>query len=255
MRDFLTDMLKIKKYFLRNPVFYILLFLLYLLPFMDGGTSFWSARLIFLLPLPLICIGLATKTLNFQNLPRKIIFVWLAFLGFILVSTFASGSKIVSVPVLFHFLAYFLYFALFLLTAKENNLKNIIVLLLAVSGGLIVLSFLSLWSGTVKPISEMNLFYANYGHSHLADYLLLVIPFLISLFFLAKERKSLFIWGGLSALYFLCFILTFSRGAYVILPLVVAFLFFLIKPKDVLRRALFGLTVSSPLISRPKLFY
>lgn len=248
MKGFLTNMLKIKKYFLFNPVFYLLLIIIFFLPFLDGGTSYWSDLLIFLLPLPLFILGLATKTLNFQNLSKKIIFVWLAFLGIILMSTIGSGSRIVSVPVLFHFLAYFLYFALFLLTARENNLKNIMILLLVVSGELIVLSLLSLLPGVAKPIAEMNLFYANYGHSHLADYLLLVIPFLISLFFFAKEKRSLFVWGGLIILYFFCFVLTFSRGAYVILPLVIAFLFFLIKPKEVLKRTLFGLTIVVPVI-------
>lgn len=227
---------KIIKSFIGNPVFYILLVVLYLLPFLDGGTSFLGRSLIFLVPLPLFLLGLLTKSLNFGNLPKKIIWFWLAFLGVAVISTIFSASQLLSIPELFRLFAYFLFFVLFLLTARPGNMKAIFFMLLLASFALCVWSFICLLPGTAKPSSGMNLMYATFGHNHLADLLLLFIPFLIALFFSAKGRKRTVFWGCLTVFYLLSFALTFSRGAFLVLPLAVLFLLFLIKPESLVKK-------------------
>lgn len=227
---------KIIKSFIGNPVFYLLLILLYFLPFLDGGTSFLARSLIFLLPLPLFLLGLLTKSLNFDALPKKIIWLWLAFLGAAVISTIFSGSLLLSIPELFRLFAYFLFFVLFLLTMREGNMKAIFFMLLLSSFSLCVWSFICLLPGTEKPSSGMNLMYANFGHNHLADLLLLFIPFLLAIFFSAKGKKQTIFLGGLTFFYLLSFSLTFSRGAFLVLPLAILFLLLLIKPEGLVKK-------------------
>jgi len=93
----------------------------------------------------------------------------------------------------------------------------------------------------------MNLVYANYGHSHLADVLLLAIPLVLSFFLATKNRKIEILLILLMLLYIVAFVLTFSRGAFLVLPIVVLFLIFLLKPKLVRQKFLSWLIVLLPL--------
>lgn len=231
--------------FKQNPVFCLLLGILGLLPFLNGGTHFAAGVLILILPLPFFLLGLASGEIKFSRLPNWLIFFWLAFLVFVGISVFTSTSQIFSIPAFFQLLAIFLFFNLFLLTAGKDSLRYSVWLVIVVSILLSLLSFYYLIPWTTKP-SEMNLVYATYGHSHLADYLLLVIPFVLAYFLIAKKQFKL-LFGGLSLFYLLSFILTFSRGAFLVLPMAILSLILFLKPQTAAKRLISWLFVLIPL--------
>ncbi len=228
-------------------VFWLSLIFLFLLPFLDGGTSFLAEILILTLPLPLFLIGLSRKEFDFHNLRPSIIFSWLIFLGFVLLSVLTSASLIFSLPAFFQTLAIFLFFLLFSLTAREENLPISLGLVLLVALSLSLVSFYFLLPWVAKPAVGMNLIYASYGHNHLADVLLLAIPLALALFLQAKERSRELLLSLLILLYIVALGLTFSRGAFLVLPLVVLFLFFWLKPKLASRKILTWLLILLPI--------
>ncbi len=230
----------------QRPVFFLLLILLFVLPFLDGGTYLAAETLILILPFPLLLLGISQKELRWERIPNWPWVFWLFFLVFVGLSLAGSASLLLSLPAFFQILAIFLFFCLFLLTASEDNLKKGIGFILAVSFLLCLLSFHFLLPWTGKPAS-MNLVYATYGHSHLADYLLLAIPLALALFFGARKKKIKLILGGLLSFYLVSFILTFSRGAFLILPPLVFLLVFLSKPRAVFKKFIGWLLVLVPL--------
>lgn len=236
-----------KKLFKQRPVFFLLLGILGILPFLDGGTNFPAEVLILILPLPLLILELAFGKNRFLKFPFWLIFSWLFFLIAIAISTIFSTSQIFSIPAFFQLLAVFLFFNLFLLTSSKESLKHGAWLILAISLILCLLSFYHLLPQIEKPASGMNLVYATYGHSHLADYLILVIPFALTLFLTAKKGQPKLLFGGLLTFYLINFVLTFSRGAFLVLPLVILLLIFLLKPQKVSERLISWLLVVMPL--------
>lgn len=217
----------------QRPVFFLLLALLFALPFLDGGTHLAAEVLILILPFPLFLLGISQKELKWERIPNWLFLFWLLFLALVGLSVVGSASLLLSLPAFFQLLGIFLFFSLFLLTANEEGLKKGVSLILIVSFLLCLLSFHFLFPWTVKPAS-MNLVYATYGHSHLADYLLLAIPLILALFWKARRKKTKLIFSGLLVFYLISFILTFSRGAFLILPPVVFLLIYLSRPKAVL---------------------
>lgn len=231
-----------------NTVFILSLFLLYILPFLDGGTNFLAQILIFLGPLVLFIVGLVTKSYNFKNLPKKGLMFFSLFLMTALISTFFSQSKLFSIPEFFRKLSYFLFFILFLLTAKKQNQPIIVGFVVLAGLALSILGFLSLWPIFTKPLSGMNLIYANYGHNHLADFLILVVPFLFSNVLLGQNKKQKK-WGIVFLGFFLIsFAFTFSRAGFLILLFVTGFLFRLIRPQEKKAKRLCFLTVLVPVL-------
>lgn len=234
-------------YFCRQqPVFSILLVFLFLLPFLDGGTHFAAETLLLILPLPFFLLGTATKEINWKKFFGWPIIFWLAFLVFVGISVINSTNQLFSIPAFFQLLGTFLFFILFLLTAGKEDLKYAVGLVLVVSFLLCLLSFYYLFPSSVKP-APMNLVYATHGHSHLADYLLLVIPLALALFLTAKKKKSRLFYGGLLTFFFINFILTFSRGAFLVLPLIILLLIFLLKPKTIAKKLASWLLVLIPI--------
>lgn len=237
---------KILKSFFSNPVFFLLLGILAVLTFLDGGTNVAAEILILVLPLPLFLLGLISGEVQFSKLSNWIIFSWLVFLFFTAVSIVGSVSQIFSIPAFFQLLAAFLFFNLFLSITGKESIKYSVGLIFVVALLLCFLGFYYLLPKTGMP-AAMNLVYATYGHSHLADYLLLVIPFALVLFLTAKEKKQKLLLGGLLAFYFLSFVLTFSRGAFLVLPPVVLLLIFLLKPRTATKKAVGWLFILVPL--------
>lgn len=241
---------RFKKFFKENPVLFLLFIILGILPFLDGGTNVAAEVLILILPLPLFLLSLASGEIRFERLPRWLILSWLAFVVFVAASVITSTSQLFSIPAFFQLLAIFLFFNLFLLTTGKDGLKQVVWLVFIVSFLLCLLSFHYLLPWMEKPASGMNLVYATYGHSHLADYLLLVIPFALALFLDAKgakKRRSELLFGGLLIFYLLSFVLTFSRGAFLVLPPVILLLILLYKPKTAVKKFLSWLFVLIPI--------
>ncbi|MBU3956758.1 O-antigen ligase family protein [Patescibacteria group bacterium] len=234
------------KLFKQRPFFFLLLGILSILPFLDGGTHFAAEVLILILPLPLFLLGIATTEVQFKRLPNWLVISWLTFLFFVALSVINSTSQIFSIPAFFQLLAVFLFFNLFLLTSSKENIKCAIWLVFIVSFLLCLLSFHYLLPWAEKP-AEMNLVYATYGHSHLADYLILVIPFALTLFLTAKKEQPKLLFGGLLTFYLISFIMTFSRGAFLVLPLVILLLIFLLKPQKAPERLISWLLILIPL--------
>lgn len=212
-------MIGIKNYF-RRPAYLAALVFLAVLPFFDGGTNFLAEMILLLLPLPLFLLGISRQEFHFARLTGKVIIAYLLFLIFTGVSVFSSASQIFSIPAFFHSLAIFLFFLLFLLSARKDDFRLNFLWLVGVG---VILSFLSFWyllPWSVKPTTGMNLVYATYGHNHLAGYLALILPANFVLFLAAKGRRLKIFWGLLLALFLLSLMLTFSRGAFLVFPLV-----------------------------------
>lgn len=228
----------------KRPVFLLLLVLLFFLPFLDGGTHFAAETLLLILPLPFFLLGLSSKELKLERVPNWLLILWLIFLVFVGLSVVNSTNLLFSLPAYFQLLTVFLFFLLFLSVLKKGDLVSIFGLILTTSFFLCFLSFYYLLPTVGKP-TGMNLVYATYGHSHLADYLLLVIPFVLALLITSQKKKSFF--ASLLIFYLVCFVLTFSRGAFLILPLVVLLMVFLVKPQSSLKKLLSWLLILIPL--------
>jgi O-antigen ligase len=108
-------------------------------------------------------------------------------------------------------------------------------------------SFYYLLPGAAKPPTGMNVLYASYGHSHLADVLLLSLPLALAFFLKAKNRRHEILLSLLILLYIVALVLTFSRGAFLVLPFVVLFLLFLAKPRLPSQKFLSWLAILLPI--------
>ena len=239
---------KIKKITESSIYFFMALIFLFFLSFLDGGASLAGRGLILVLPLFLFLMGFILEELDFKKLiclPNLLFFVFVVLAG---VSVFGSVSLLRSLPSFFVILAVFLFFQIFLMTAGKKNFRWLAGLVLIVAFGLSLVSFYYLLPGVDKPISGDNLVWARYGHSHLADYLLLSIPFCFALFWTAKEKKASLGWGILLAFFLGSMLLTFSRGAWVVLSIALVFLIFRLPTKQIWKKTLGWVLILSPIV-------
>ncbi|HUS60173.1 MAG TPA: O-antigen ligase family protein [Nevskiaceae bacterium] len=207
----------------------ILLFgLIFILLFLDGGTSFLGEWLILILPLPLFLLAFSKNKIRLYS---SCSVFFLAFLGFCFLSLLNSASLALSVPKFFQLLSFFLFFSLFLQVASEENLKFLNYTILAASFFLCLLSFYYLLPNTSPPKSTMNLVYSTHGHNHLAEYLCFALPISLALFIKSKRARPLF--GILTIFYFLSLLFTFSRTSLLLLPLISFLMIRKLKPKKV----------------------
>ena len=201
----------------------ILLFVSFSLLFLDGGKSIAGQILFFSTPLLVLPLVL----LKTRSLPKHfylLFFLWLFYLLANLISTLNSISLSLSVPTFMETLGVFVYWILFSLLI--TNKKQIGLITNFIVGAGFLLAFISLYyliPQAPKPISDMNLFYAKWGHNHLASYLLLVLPIVLIGWIKEKKTKR---WGLLSIFFLLSFLLTFSRGAFAVFPLIPLILLF-----------------------------
>lgn len=219
-----------------------LLFILSLLPFLDGGES-ELAKLIFLaFPLaylPVLFLGKRTAHRSF----RLIFWAWMALLFVVLVSTFTSISLSFSVPALFELVGVFFYFIFFyLIVDRLSDLRTLSFSIIVVG---FILSAVSLFLIISPPQSlrTMNLIYAKHGHNHLADYLIFVLPISIGLFLQQKKKIPSLLSAFLVSFFFISFYLTFARAALLIVSLMTLSLIWFFKPalKKVAFLLFFGL--------------
>ena len=214
------------------------------MPFLDGGTHVIAKYLILILPFPIFLFSLVFDGFQLRKLPSFLVFSWLVFLFFAGLSVLNSTSKILSIPAFAQLIGMFLFLAIFFLSAEKENFKYVVGVIIIISIFLCLLSFYYLLPWVKKP-EEMNLIFATYNHNHLADYLLLVIPFVLAFFLTAEKRLKTF-FGLLLVFYLLSFILTFSRGALLALIPIVILLIFLLKPDNLGEKTLSWLFILIP---------
>lgn len=234
------------KPFLDKPVSSLLLLIVFILPFLDGGTSLLARVLVLFAPLPFLLIAIFRKEINIDRLFSWAFFFLLVFVLFVFKSVIGSTNLLFSIPAFFELLGVLLLFCLFYATCRRNSLKIITGFILLAAFLLSLLSFYYFFPQTVKP-SEMNLVFATYGHSHLADYLLLAIPFSFALFLQEKKFKRELLWGCLTLFYLVSFVLTFSRGAFFVLPLALLTMYLKVKEINFSKKLTGAIVILIPL--------
>ncbi|MFH0863487.1 MAG: O-antigen ligase family protein, partial [Candidatus Gottesmanbacteria bacterium] len=184
----------------------------------------------------------------FSKLKARTLYPLAAFLFFLLLSTVFSQSLLFSIPAFFQMLAYIIWFCLFLGNITYHNHSKIVaVFILLVSLVLSIISLYYLVPAVSKPPVSMNLVYASYGHNHLANILLFSIPITLAFFLVSTQRKHLLGWGFLLLFYLVTFILTFSRGAFLVLPIVALIQFKMMKPQMISHKLLTSLMIAIPI--------
>lgn len=200
-----------------NFFLWVFLFFLTLFPILYGGTSPLGYSLI----LQSVFILSLVFFLRKPRVSLSLLILWLFYLATQVLSVFFTISPSRSFKALMLNFPYFFYFLLSITIFSKRNFKFLIYALVLNALILSMLSFYYLLPQVKKPETTLNLVYATYGHSHLADFLLLALP--ISLVFYLQKRKPLLFL--LFLFFFVSFLLSFSRGAFLVLPFSLAFLF------------------------------
>lgn len=208
-----------------------ILSVVFLLPFLHGGESEF-ARVIFLaFPIFYLPILFWRKRKVGKGF-MPIFWAWLVFLGVNLVSTIFSASIALSVPQFMELLGVFVYFVFFyLVIEKESDLKLIAYLIVFVGFLLSLTSFIFIAFPPPSSFPGMNLVYAKFGHNHLSDWLIFVLPIVVVQFIASKTKRHNLFWGFLILFFLVSFFLTFARGAFLAFSIVLLAILWIYKPR------------------------
>lgn len=157
-------------------------------------------------------------------LPRSLIIPWVAFWIVSLLSTIGSDSVGYSVSWLVRFWSGYLIYRLFITLASPRIIKSFVISLLAfvaVAGLLFMSAYLG--PGLRLATPPMNLLFLRFGHSHFADLLVFVVPYICLYIFQSGAPRLLKYSTGI--LFFTLLLLTFSRGAWLITGLFMGYVF------------------------------
>jgi O-antigen ligase len=113
------------------------------------------------------------------------------------------------------YLVYFIYFLAsreFKQEKRESFKRGLIVSLLFSSLLLCFLSFYLLIFKKPPPFSNMNLIFANFGHNHVIDYLILTFPVSLMLFFKSQGLFKKTTFAAINLIFLATFIFSFSRA-------------------------------------------
>lgn len=170
--------------------------------------------------------------LDLQHLPRSIGFVWIILIVYYIILTPFSDSAGYSTSATIRLIEGYLVYVMFLTLALDSQnqepsdsrkqtvdsfTKGLLVTgAVATLASFVFLAFPSL----ARALPPMNLLYANYGHNHLAGLLLFMFPVAIGA---VEKKKNIWVIGALG-LFSVGFILTFARGAWILLVFYVLFL-------------------------------
>lgn len=215
------------KYFKKNFIFIILVLILFLPPFFDGGRN------IFIIEVVLILIGILffahvkkRKKLGeiyLRDLNIHIHFLLLGlYLLFSFIGIFFSISPYNSTIFLIKLFGYItIFFIGFQIQFQKKELYFLGKLLLAVSSTLCLIGLYYYLLGNYSRLTS-----TFWWPNPFAGYLLLVFP--ISIFFFIKDSSKYKLCSGpLLILIFTSFILTGSRGAFLSIVTSIFFFFFL----------------------------
>lgn len=199
---------------------YILFFLFIIIPSILEGIGIWVDRRIFLLFFSSIVILFyfysTTTRVKSIKIPLKAGIIYLCFLCFSAISTFFfSVDKQNSFELLLFYYASFLFFIFFY---NHKDVTNWIAHYFSIILGIFftfysvllpIFTFIGLHF--LQPISEKQFVFASYlNHNHLGDFLGLL---LVVLCYYSLQRK--FILIPFIAVFFIVFIGSFSRSAYI----------------------------------------
>ena len=188
-------------------------------PFVD---VFWALGILALYALRYARLG----RLSLRPLPRTVSWVWTLLLVYFAGRTLFSDSVAYSVTATVRLIEGYLLYVYFYTITSEDTMKVFVKGLIAT--GLIAIGaswILLLFPKLAEFLPFMNLLYANYGHNHLADLLLPIFPLVLATIHDSRNPNS-FDSGNLRnlgwvvlSIYIFGMILTFARGAWVILVL------------------------------------
>jgi len=224
-----------------------LLAMVFILPFFRGGEH--EIIQIIFLSLPLFYLPILF------SIPRKVsktfiavFWLWLIYLGVNVVSTINSASIALSVTQVMRLMGVFLYFVfIYLVIEKKRDLKLLGDLIIVTGFILSLISFYFIAFPPGPDFSGMNLVYAKYGHNHLADYLLFVLPVAMYKYLKTKTKTKEAVWTTVLLFLYIGFLLTFSRGAFLAMAVIVLW-WILNKRKNDLRVLNFTPLVIVPLV-------
>mgnify|MGYP001579160784 FL=1 len=190
--------------------------------------------------------------LDLQPLSRPTGFLWSALIVYFIILIPFSDSAGYSISATMRLIEGYLVYVMFHAVASEprgnvstaSPLKGspvdlfarglLFVGVVATSASFVFL----LYPSFARLLPPMNLLYANYGHNHLADLLLFIFPVAIGL---VEKKKNTWVFGALG-LFSVGMLLTFARGAWVLL--VFYLLFLVVGSKSQLIRRV-GLSVAA----------
>lgn len=206
-----------------------------LLPFFHGGETAVAKFVFFAFPLLYFPLVIMRRRYYSKSI-YLVLLAWLFFLFVNMLSMVFSISLAFSFSAFFKLFGYFVYFLLFyLMIERKSDLKIIYYSFILVG---FILSLISFFYILFPPIGfpVMNFYYATYGHNHLANYLIFVLPIAINFFLQQRSRGHLSIF--LVIFFFISLYLTFSRSAFLVIPLVTLFFLYYFKPTAYKRNVL-----------------
>lgn len=181
--------------------------------------------------------------LDLRPFPRPIGFVWMALILYYIILIPFSDSAGYSVTATIRLIEAYLVYVMFVTISSEKTTALFIKGLLFVGVVASLASFIFLLFPTLASfLPPMNLLYATYGHNHLADLLLPIFPLVLDSrnpnFFDSGNR-----WRRVIVLvYVIGMLLTFARGAWILLILYL--LFFAVRSKNTTTRKI-GLSIAA----------
>lgn len=177
------------------------------------------------------CGGLALRPLS-----HSAGLAWIALILYYVILTPFSDSVGYSITATTRLIEAYLVFVMFTTISSDQTTRFFVKGLLFVGVVATLASFMFLFflplAGFLPP---MNLLYATYGHNHLADLLLFVFPVAIGL----VEKKQSIGTIGLLVLFVIGMLLTFARGAWLLLVFYLLFLVWRSKNITIRRVGLF----------------
>lgn len=249
MSGFKTGVREFKKlvFSLRFWELFPLVLIVSVLPLFHGGESelarivFWSFPIFYM---PMLTYRKRKLVKGF----KYIFWVWVVYLIVNSASIPLSASIALSVPQFMKLVGMLVYFCLFyLVVEKKSDLKMLAYFLIGVGVLLSLMSFYFIVNAPGDDFPGMNLVWAKYGHNHLADYLLLILPGVIISFLKARTKQQKVGWGLLSGFFLISFWLTFSRGAFVVMATIFLSIIWLYK-KQIKRLLVVAILVLMPLV-------
>lgn len=162
--------------------------------------------------------------LDLLPLPRLIRIAWTALIIYYIVLIPFSDSPGYSISATIRLIEGYLVYVLFSTLVHDSRNQKVeffVKGLLFVGSVATAASFVFLLNPSfARLLPPMNLLYANYGHNHLAGLLLFMFPVAIGA---VEKKKNIWAIGALG-LFSVGFILTFARGAWILLVFYLLFL-------------------------------
>lgn len=179
-----------------------------------------------------------------RSLPNLITMIWGMNLLYFVIRTIFSDSVAYSITTSMRMVMAYLIFTLFYEYSKDHwqqyLIKSLIIFsLIAIGSGF----FLIIFPQYSLMLPLMNLLYANYGHNHLSNILVVVYPIALLSLLKSQSRKSFFLSLSYFLLVIFAFILSFSRGALLLVGLYTLFQVGIHNKKHFKKRYAFVLSI------------